>query len=190
MGRLDPAFTLAGEREPSGEEQRPIAPESPHPFLLNVGPTCNRSPSFTFMHSTQKRPETPALWCEVGNRQEGSCEAPSHLASVSYSMACLRFQKILRHPTPERAPTPSVRGRGCDYVWSNQRQLEEDEAGPFPPFPLPDEMAKRWEIRKGLISETERERHIALTALNEESQCTHEKFRLLSSYRSGDLLQS
>lgn len=190
MGRLDPAFTLAREREPSGEEQRPIAPESPHPFLLKVGPTCSRSPSFTFMHSTQKRPETPALWCKVGNRQEGSYEAPSHLASVSYSMAYLRFQKILRHPTPERAPTPSVRGRGCDYVWNNQHQLEEDEAGPFPLLPLPDEMAKRREIRKGLISETERERHIALTALNEESQCTHEKFRLLSSYRNGDLLQS
>lgn len=30
---------------------------------------------------------------------------------------------------------------------------------------------------------------MALTALNEESQWTHKKFRLLSSYRSGDLLQ-
>lgn len=126
----------------------------------------------------------------MGNRQEGSCEAPSHLASVSYSMAYLRFQNILRHPTPERAQTPSVRGRRCDYGWSNRRQLEEDEAGPFPPLPLPDEMAKRGEIRKGLLSETERERHMAFTALNEESQCTHEKFRLLSSYRNGDLLQS
>lgn len=61
MAWLDPAFTLTGEREPSGEEQRPIVPESPHPFLLKVGPTCNRSPSSTLIYSTQKRPETPAL---------------------------------------------------------------------------------------------------------------------------------
>lgn len=136
-------------------------------------------------------------WSRWEGHRGGGCEVPGTCAS--YLAACLRFQNSLPHPAPGKAQTPSVRGSGCDSVWSDQCQLGETPTlewgwrrGRQDPLLLllsPTGGRRQGGAEEVLLAKPQ-EGRLALTALNKESQSNHKKLMFLPSPHSGDLLQS
>lgn len=131
----------------------------------------------------------------AGTRLSGR-HPPGPRTCVAYSVACVRFQNILPHPTPERAQAPSVKRtswgapRASCVTPRPRARPGEGEAGRslLPSSPWKQGQAKAEQKRSG--RPTGGEGHVARAALNKAPACPRQAFGLLAGSRSGALLPS